>query len=242
MQRRVEWLGSKQSGDSIFGMAAPRVMVVEDEGPLSDLLQRVLETEGYSVEVVEPGVEAKAKLRDDLPDLLIQDLATPGLPGFVLRRNDVRNVPTILLVDRKQDGERARGSAQHIDYLVKPFSEPELIVRARALLKRVRPEVLSDVVTVQDLMLDRRQHQVYRSNRLIPLGPTEFRLLEVLIQAPGRVFSRFELIDGIWGDSEYGEGRALDVAVVRLRKAINTGFDVDLIKTVRGSGYSIGRS
>jgi len=221
-------------------MAAPRVTVVEDEGPLSHLIQRVLETEGYLVDVVSRGDEAEASLRDGRPDLFILDLSTPGFPGFGLKRGDARNTPTILLVDRKQDGQKARGSAAHIDYLVKPFSEPELIVSARTLLKRVRPEVLSDVVTVQDLILDRRQHQVYRSNRLITLGPTEYKLLELLIEAPGRVFSRFELVDGIWGDSEYGQGRALDVAIVRLRKAINAGFDVDLIKTVRGSGYAIG--
>lgn len=226
-------------------MAGPRVTVVEEDGPLCTFLERILAAEGYVVDVVNHGDEAEVRLSEALPDLLILDLAGVDLAGLELKRrlakrSDSRNLPIILLTDRKQDGERARGSAEHIDYLVKPFSEPELIICARALLKRVKPQVLEDVVAVQDLVFDRRQHQVYRKNRVVTLGPTEFKLLEVLIQAPGRVFSRLELIDGIWGDSESGAGRALDVAIVRLRKAINAGSDVDLIKTVRGSGYAIG--
>lgn len=222
-------------------MTAPKIMVVENAGPLCVLLEQTLEAEGYQVEILTHGGEAATRIRSDFPDLLILDPMVPGVSDAELfqqlrKRAEAGRLPIIVLTD---DSARTRGTSW-IEYLIKPISESELIICVRALLKRTKPEVLSDVLTVQDVLLDRRQHQVFRQNKPIPLAPTEFKLLHIMMQNPGYIFSRQELVEGIWGNSEYGQGRALDVAIVRLRKSLNAISNVDLIKTVRGAGYAIG--
>jgi two-component system, OmpR family, phosphate regulon response regulator PhoB len=227
-------------------MIAPKIMVVEDEGPLCVLLKYNLEAEGYQVEIVNRGDEAEIRLQENVPDLIVLDWALPAVSGIELCRRlrmrpETKRLPIIMLTARGEESDRARGLSAGADaYLVKPLSAPELIARVRALLRRIKPEVLSDVLVVHDIMLDRRQHQVFRKSRPVQLSPTEFRLLELMMQHPGRVFSREELVDGLWGNSEYSEGRAVDVLILRLRKSLKAAPAPDLIRTVRGTGYAIG--
>ena len=222
----------------------PRVMVVEDEEALSLLLRYNLEAEGYSVEVVPRGDDAETRLRETVPDLLLLDWMLPGISGIELcrrlRARDVtRTLPIIMLTARGEEQERIRGLATGADdYVVKPFSVPELMARVRAILQRSRPEVIASLLRAGDLELDRETHRVRRSGRELRLGPTEFRLLEFLMKSPGRVFSREQLLDGVWGRDVYVDERTVDVHIGRLRKAVNRGRVKDPIRTVRGSGYA----
>jgi two-component system phosphate regulon response regulator PhoB len=170
----------------------------------------------------------------------------PGVSGIELcrrlrQRAETERLPIIMLTARGEESERVRGLAVGADdYVVKPFSTPELLARIKAMLRRANPSVLSHVLKVGEIVLDRQQHRVYRKEREIKLGPTEFRLLEYFMMAPGRVFSRTQLLDGIWGRDIYVDDRTVDVHIGRLRKAINTGREVDPIRTVRGAGYAFG--
>jgi two-component system phosphate regulon response regulator PhoB len=169
----------------------------------------------------------------------------PGLSGIELCRRlrarpQTQSLPIIMLTARGEESERVRGLATGADdYIVKPFSVPELLARIRALLRRARPERVAEVLTAGDIELDREKKRVSRSGREISLGPTEFRLLEFLMQSPGRVFSREQLLDGVWGRDVYIDERTVDVHVGRLRKALNRGRVADPIRTVRGAGYSL---
>jgi two-component system phosphate regulon response regulator PhoB len=222
----------------------PRVLIVEDEEPLSLILRYNLESEGYDVETCERGDDADTRLKEQAPDLLILDWMLPGLSGIELcrrlrTRSTTERLPIIMLTARGEESERIRGlSTGADDYVVKPFSVPELMARVRAMLRRARPELVSTLLRAGDLELDRDTHRVRRSTREIHLGPTEFRLLEFLMQSPGRVFSREQLLDGVWGRDVYVDERTVDVHVGRLRKAINRGRERDPIRTVRGSGYA----
>jgi two-component system, OmpR family, phosphate regulon response regulator PhoB len=222
-----------------------RIAVVEDEEALSILLRYNLESEGYTVDSVMRGDEADIRLREEIPDLLILDWMLPGLSGVELCRRlrarpDTRDLPIIMLTARGEESERVRGlSVGADDYVVKPFSTPELMARVRAMLRRAKPERISNRLSAGDIELDRQSRRVHRANREIKLGPTEFRLLEFLMQSPGRVFSREQLLDGVWGRDVYVDERTVDVHVGRLRKAINRGRERDPIRTVRGSGYSL---
>ncbi|AXS39618.1 phosphate regulon transcriptional regulator PhoB [Breoghania sp. L-A4] len=222
----------------------PKVLVVEDEEPLRLLLQYNLESEGYTVETSARGDEAELRLRETQPDLLLLDWMLPGLSGIELcrrlrAREETERLPVIMLTARGEEAERIRGlSTGADDYVVKPFSIPELMARVRAILRRSKPEVVSSLLRSGDIELDRETHRVHRASREIHLGPTEFRLLEYLMQAPGRVFSREQLLDGVWGHDVYVDERTVDVHVGRLRKAINKGRAKDPIRTVRGSGYA----
>ncbi len=226
-------------------MIAPKVMVVEDEEPLCVLLKYNLEAEGYQVEVVNRGDEAELRLQENVPDLLVLDWMVPAVSGIELCRRlrmrpETERLPIIMLTARGEESDRVRGlSTGADDYLVKPFSTPEFIARVRALLRRAKPEVLSSVLKVGDIVLDRESHRVYRKKSEIRLGPTEFRLLEFMMQHPGRVFSRSQLLDNVWGETIYIDERTVDVHVGRLRKAVNTGRQPDVIRTVRGAGYAI---
>ncbi|WP_127520984.1 phosphate regulon transcriptional regulator PhoB [Mesorhizobium sp. Z1-4] len=226
-------------------MIAPKVMVVEDEEPLCVLLKYNLEAEGYQVEIVNRGDEAELRLQESTPDLLVLDWMVPAISGIELCRRlrmraETERLPIIMLTARGEESDRVRGLATGADdYLVKPFSTPEFIARVRALLRRAKPEVLSSVLKVGDIMLDREAHRVYRKKSEIRLGPTEFRLLEFMMQHPGRVFSRAQLLDNVWGETIYIDERTVDVHVGRLRKAVNTGRMPDVIRTVRGAGYAI---
>ncbi|GGA89722.1 MULTISPECIES: phosphate regulon transcriptional regulator PhoB [Brucella] len=225
---------------------APKVAVVEDEEALSVLLRYNLEAEGYLVDTILRGDEAEIALRENVPDLLILDWMLPGVSGIELcrrlrQRVETERLPIIMLTARGEESERVRGLGVGADdYVVKPFSTPELLARVKAMLRRAKPSLLSHVLKVGDLVLDREQHRVYRKDREIRLGPTEFRLLEYFMMSPGRVFSRSQLLDGVWGPDIYVDDRTVDVHVGRLRKAINTGRAVDPIRTVRGAGYSFG--
>jgi two-component system phosphate regulon response regulator PhoB len=154
---------------------------------------------------------------------------------------ETERLPIIMLTARGEESERVRGlSVGADDYVVKPFSTPELLARVKAMLRRSNPSILSHVLKVGDLVLDRKQHRVYRKEKEVRLGPTEFRLLEYFMMSPGRVFSRSQLLDGVWGPDIYVDDRTVDVHVGRLRKAINVGRALDPIRTVRGAGYSFG--
>ncbi|HTV69485.1 MAG TPA: phosphate regulon transcriptional regulator PhoB [Rhizobiaceae bacterium] len=226
-------------------MIAPKIMVVEDEEPLCVLLRYNLEAEGYQVEVITRGDEAELRLQENVPDLLVLDWMIPGVSGIELcrrlrMRSETERLPIIMLTARGEESDRVRGLATGADdYLVKPFSTPEFIARVRALLRRAKPEVLSSVLKVGDIVLDRESHRVYRKKSEIKLGPTEFRLLEFMMQHPGRVFSRGQLLDNVWGETNYIDERTVDVHVGRLRKAVNNGRQPDVIRTIRGAGYAI---
>ncbi|KAB0678732.1 phosphate regulon transcriptional regulator PhoB [Aureimonas leprariae] len=222
-----------------------RIAVVEDEEALSILLRYNLEAEGYAVDAIMRGDEADMRLREEVPDLLILDWMLPGLSGVELcrrlrNRDETRDLPIIMLTARGEEAERVRGlSVGADDYVVKPFSTPELMARVKAMLRRTKPERLSHRLGAGDIELDRQARRVHRAGRELRLGPTEFRLLEFLMMSPGRVFSREQLLDGVWGRDVYVDERTVDVHVGRLRKAINRGRERDPIRTVRGSGYSL---
>ncbi|MBB3952131.1 phosphate regulon transcriptional regulator PhoB [Aureimonas jatrophae] len=222
-----------------------RIAVVEDEEALSVLLRYNLEAEGYRVDTIERGDEADLRLKEEVPDLLILDWMLPGLSGVELCRRlrtrpETERLPIIMLTARGEESERVRGlSVGADDYVVKPFSTPELMARVRAMLRRVKPERISSQLVAGDIDLDRETHRVRRAGREVRLGPTEFKLLEFLLQSPGRVFSREQLLDGVWGRDIYVDERTVDVHVGRLRKAINRGRQRDPIRTVRGAGYAL---
>ncbi|MGH2341609.1 phosphate regulon transcriptional regulator PhoB [Segnochrobactraceae bacterium EtOH-i3] len=222
----------------------PYVLIVEDEEAISLLLRYNLEAEGYRVGVCARGDEAEMMISEDQPDLLILDWMLPGLSGIEIcrrlrNRAETERMPILMLTARGEEQERIRGLATGADdYVVKPFSLPELTARVRALLRRAKPEVVSSLLKGGDLELDRETRRVRRGIREVHLGPTEFRLLEYLMQTPGRVFSREQLLNGVWGHDVYVDERTVDVHVGRLRKALNRGRDKDPIRTVRGSGYA----
>ncbi len=223
----------------------PHILIVEDEEALTLLLRYNLEAEGYEVETVARGDDADVRLKERTPDMVILDWMLPGISGIELCRRlrtrpDTRQLPIIMLTARGEESERVRGlSTGADDYIVKPFSVPELSARVRALLRRAIPERVADVLSFGDIEVDREKKRVSRSGRVVDLGPTEYRLLEFLMERPGRVFSREQLLDGVWGSDIYIDERTVDVHVGRLRKAINRGYTSDPIRTVRGSGYAL---
>ena len=222
-----------------------RILIVEDEEPLTLLLRYNLEAEGFEVDTVARGDEAETRLKESPPDLVVLDWMLPGLSGIELCRRlrarpQTRALPIIILTARGEESERVRGLATGADdYIVKPFSVPELLARVRALLRRASPERVADVLSFGDIELDREKKRVLRAGRPVDLGPTEYRLLEFLLERPGRVFSRAQLLDGVWGNEVYIDERTVDVHVGRLRKALNRGQAADPIRTVRGAGYAL---
>ena len=226
-------------------MIMPRILLVEDEAALTMLLRYNLEAARYNVDTAARGDEAEIKLRENPPDLVILDWMLPGLSGIEICRRlraraQTRQIPIIILTARGEESERVRGLATGADdYIVKPFSVPELIARVNALLRRAAPEKVSDVLTFGDLEMDREKRRVSRAGRAIELGPTEYRLLEYLMERPGRVFSREQLLDGVWGRDIYIDERTVDVHIGRLRKLLNPGREQDPIRTVRGAGYAL---
>ncbi len=223
---------------------APRILVVEDESSLALLLVYNLEAEGFVVEHVDRGDEAELRLAEAPPDLVILDWMLPGVSGLEIcrrlrARDDTRDMPVIMLTARGEESERVRGlSVGADDYVVKPFSTPELMARVHALLRRARPERVASRLTAGDIDLDRETRRVKRGGREIHLGPTEFRLLEYFMEKPGRVFTRAQLLDSVWGMSAEIDERTVDVHVGRLRKALIRSREKDPIRTVRGAGYS----
>ncbi|MBN9307035.1 MAG: phosphate regulon transcriptional regulatory protein PhoB [Devosia sp. 67-54] len=220
------------------------LLIVEDEADLSELMRYNLEAEGFRVVSAESGDEAVERIRDGVPDLILLDWMLPGLSGIELTRrwrsrDETARTPIIMITARGEEEERVRGLATGADdYVVKPFSMPELVARIQALLRRSSPQLLANVLKAGDLEIDRQSHRVRRAGRDLHLGPTEYRLLEYLMRHPGRVYSREQLLDGVWGNDVYVDERTVDVHVGRLRKAINRGREQDPIRTVRGAGYA----
>lgn len=223
---------------------AARILIAEDEEALAILLRYNLESEGYEVEHVARGDDADLRLKEAPPDLLLLDWMLPGLSGIELcrrlrLREETRALPVIMLTARGEESERIRGLTTGADdYVVKPFSVPELVARVRALLRRARPEQIAGLLSLGDIELDRQNKRIRRSGKALHLGPTEFRLLEFLMMSPGRVFERAQLLDSVWGQDVYVDERTVDVHVGRLRKSINRRGQKDPIRTVRGTGYS----
>ena len=223
----------------------PHILVVEDEDALSTLLQYNLDKEGYEVAVAADGEEALTLVSERLPDIIVLDWMLPKISGIEVcrrlrQRAESRNVPIIMLTARGEESDRIRGlDTGADDYIVKPFAMSELSARIRAVLRRIRPGLAEDRVHIGDLVIDRVAHRVKRAGKEIHLGPTEFRLLDYLMQHPGRVFSREQLLDAVWGRDVYVEQRTVDVHIRRLRKAINGDGLPDLIRTVRSAGYAL---
>lgn len=229
-------------------MAQTQILVVEDEEALATLLEYNLRKEGYSVSIATDGEEALFQVAEEQPDLIILDWMIPKVSGIeVCRRlrskSETKNIPVIMLTARSEESDRVRGLETGADdYLTKPFSTAELIARARAVLRRIRPALVQDTVIHGNIILDRTSHRVKREDKEIHLGPTEFRLLEHLIQHPGRVFSREQLLNAVWGSDVFVEVRTVDVHIGRLRKALNKYDQGDPIRTVRSAGYSLDAS
>jgi two-component system phosphate regulon response regulator PhoB len=223
----------------------PYIIVAEDEDALSTLLTYNLEKEGYEVGMAIDGDEALMMISERMPDLLVCDWMMPKVSGIeVCRRlrsqGTTRNLPIVMLTARSEESDRIRGlDTGADDYIVKPFSMIELVARIRAVLRRIRPGLSEDRVTFGELSVDRLSHRVQRSGRDIHLGPTEYKLLDYLMQHPRRVFSREQLLDAVWGNDVYVEARTVDVHIGRLRKALNSDETFDPIRTVRSAGYSL---
>jgi two-component system, OmpR family, phosphate regulon response regulator PhoB len=207
-----------------------------------------LEAEGYVVESVARGDEAELRLAESAPDLVILDWMLPGVSGIEIcrrlrARDATRTLPVIMVTARREESERVRGLAVGADdYVVKPFSVIELMARVRALLRRSRPERIAERLYAGDLDLDRLTRRVRRGDRDIRLGSTDFRLLECLLERPGRVFSRAQLLDLVWGRSVEVDERTVDVHIGRLRRRLSKGKERDPIRTVRGAGYALDES
>lgn len=223
----------------------PYILVVEDDDAISALLEYNLSKDGYEVVVAADGEEALTLVSERLPDIVVLDWMLPKVSGIEVcrrlrQRTESRNVPIIMLTARGEESDRIRGlDTGADDYVVKPFTMSELSARIRAVLRRLRPGLSEDRVTRGDLVIDRVAHRVKRQGEEIHLGPTEFRLLDYFMQNPGRVFSREQLLDAVWGSDVYVEARTVDVHIGRLRKALNTGNGEDPIRTVRSAGYSL---
>lgn len=222
----------------------PAVLIVEDEAALCTLLRYNLEREGYRVFEATNGDEAMIVAEEISPDLIVLDWMLPEISGIEVcrrlrARGESRNVPIIMLTARGEETDRIRGlDTGADDYIVKPFSMPEFLARSRAVMRRIRPGMVEDVLARGDITMEKTSHRVRRANREVHLGPTEYRILERLMQSPGRVFSREQLLDIIWGTDVYVEARTVDVHIGRLRKALNQTGESDPIRTVRSAGYS----
>jgi two-component system phosphate regulon response regulator PhoB len=226
-------------------MNGSTILVVEDEAPLVTLLRYNLEREGFSVLEALDGEQALDIVREQKPNLVLLDWRLPLMSGIEvcrqLRRNsETRGIPVVMLTARGEEGDKLSGLESGADdYITKPFSPSELVARLRAVLRRARPLPADEVLIYNDLTMDLAAHRVRRNGHEVHLSPTEFRLLRFFLERPGRVLSREQLLDGIWGRDVYVEARTVDVHIRRLRKAINGPNDIDLIRTVRSAGYSL---
>jgi two-component system phosphate regulon response regulator PhoB len=224
---------------------AARILVIEDDTALVTLLAYNFESEGYGVVTAESAEEGKLHLADGLFDLVVLDWMLPEMSGIELcaqlrRAGKAPQLPILMLTARGEEADRVRGlSTGADDYVVKPFSVPELMARVKALLRRAAPERVSDVLTAGNIKMDRGAHRVTRGARVIDLGPTEYRLLEVLLETAGRVLSRAQLIDRVWGTAAEIDERTIDVHIGRLRRALVRGSEPDPVRTVRGAGYTL---
>jgi len=226
-------------------MSQAKLLLVEDDPALAELLEFRFQSEGYAVRTTADGDEALELAREDVPDLVILDWMIEGTSGIEVcrrlrREESTAHVPIIMLTAREAEDDRIRGlDTGADDYLTKPFSPRELIARVGAVMRRIRPVLAGETITVGDLALDPVAHRVERGGQSLHLGPTEYRLLKVFMESPGRVFSRGQLLDGAWGTESDIELRTVDVHIRRLRKAIAVDGAKDPIRTVRSAGYSL---
>ncbi len=224
----------------------PCVLLVEDEPAQREILRYNLSAEGYDVTLAENGDDALILIEEVTPDLVLLDWMLPGVSGIEIcrrlkTRKDTRMIPVIMLSARSEEVDRVRGLETGADdYVVKPFSVSELMARIRTQLRRTRPAAIGQRLEYQDIVLDGESHRVTRADREVKLGPTEFRLLSTLMEKPGRVWSREQLLDRVWGRDVYVDTRTVDVHVGRLRKALCRDGGADPLRTVRGTGYALG--
>lgn len=225
--------------------ASAKILVVEDEPPQMELLAYNLEREGFDVSRAMDGDEGLISVEEVNPDLVILDWMLPNLSGIEVcrqlkRKKDTTNIPVIMLTARGEETDRVRGlDTGADDYIVKPYSVSELIARVRALLRRSRPSTQGQLLAYGDLQVDLERHRVHFGDDLVKLGPTEFRLLVFLLEKPGRVWSREQLLDRVWGMNSDIDLRTVDVHVGRLRKALKINGRDDPVRTIRGFGYSL---
>lgn len=223
----------------------PHVLIVEDEQAQAEILRYNFDRAGFDVSVSIDGEEAMLSVDEKQPDLILLDWMLPGMSGISLcqrlrTRTDTRGIPIIMLTARSEEGDRVRGLESGADdYVVKPFSPAELIARVRAVLRRTRPALSEERLNCNEISMDLGTHRVTRSGRAIHLGPTEFRILRLLMERPDRVFTREQLLDKVWGRDIHVELRTVDVHIRRLRKALGAHGDDDIIRTVRGTGYAL---
>ena len=222
-----------------------RILVIEDDSALLTLLHYNLAAAGLEIATATTAEDGQLQLSEGLFDLVILDWMLPEMSGIELcarirRTGKAPQVPILMLTARGEEADRVRGLTTGADdYVTKPFSVLELMARVKALLRRSAPERVSDALATGDITLDRAAHRVTRGSRVVSLGPTEYRLLEVLLENPGRVLSRSQLLDRVWGNTAEIDERTVDVHIGRLRKALVRGHDPDPIRTVRGSGYAL---
>lgn len=224
----------------------PRVLLVEDEPAQRTVLAYNLEAEGFAVTQADNGEDAMVLVDEEEPDIIILDWMMPKVSGIEVCRRlkmrpETRGIPIIMLSARAEEVDRIRGLETGADdYVIKPYSVLELMARARAQLRRVRPSTAGVVLEHEDIRLDPESHRVYRGEKVLKLGPTEFKLLVTLMERPGRVFSREQLLDLVWGRDIYVDTRTVDVHVGRLRKSLMQHGGSDPVRTVRGAGYALG--
>lgn len=222
-----------------------RILLVEDDAALQKVLAYALRAAGFEVQQAFDAEEADLLTAEQPPDLVVLDWMLPGMSGLELcrrlrRRPATAELPIVMLTARGEEADRLRGLETGADdYITKPFSTAELIARMRAVLRRARPSLVGDVLTFHDLRMDTAAHRVFRGDREVHLTPTEFRLLRYLLENPGRVFSRAQLLDRVWGTEVEVELRTVDATVRRLRRALNAAGEVDLVRTVRAEGYAL---
>ncbi len=223
----------------------PRVLIVEDEAPLVTMLRYNLEREGFAVDEAADGEEALLRIAEHRPDIVLLDWMLPLVSGLEVCRQirrvpETRALPVVMLTARGEESDRIRGlDSGADDYVVKPFSPTELVARLRAVIRRVHPAAAANVLRYADVAMDLTAYRVTRAGRPMHLGPTEFRLLRHFLQHPGRVFSRGQLLDAVWGHDSEVEMRTVDVHIRRLRKALNESGGQDLLRTVRSVGYAL---
>jgi len=226
-------------------MTAPRLLLVEDDPALAELLEFRFKAEGYVVSVTADGDEALLLAQEEAPDLVLLDWMIEGTSGIEVcrrlrRMQSTAHVPILMLTARGAEEDRVRGlDTGADDYVTKPFSPRELIARVGAIMRRIRPALAGEVLTVGDLSLDAVAHKVTRGGQVLSLGPTEFRLLRFFMEHPGRVFSRGQLLDAVWGTESEIELRTVDVHIRRLRKGIELPGAPDPVRTVRSAGYAL---
>lgn len=225
--------------------ASAKILVVEDEPPQMELLAYNLEREGFDVSRAMDGDEGLITVEEVNPDLVILDWMLPSLSGIEVcrqlkRKKDTSSIPVIMLTARGEESDRVRGlDTGADDYIVKPYSVSELMARVRALLRRSRPSTQGQILSYGDITVDLERHRVNFGDDVIKLGPTEFRLLVFLLEKPGRVWSREQLLDRVWGMNSDIDLRTVDVHVGRLRKALKINGRTDPVRTIRGFGYSL---